>query len=62
MIPFAFSNFSNMKIVLAVVATIALAAVVSAGGYGKGYGGKLVILLYIYIHQFIVFYEQLSVR
>ena len=31
-----------MNIVLAVVVTLALAAVVSAGGYGKGYGGKLI--------------------
>jgi hypothetical protein len=31
-----------MKIVLAVVVTLALAAVVSAGGYGKGYGGKII--------------------
>ena len=28
-----------MKAILAVVLTLALAAVASAGGYGKGYGG-----------------------
>ena len=35
-----------MKITLVVVATIILAAVVSVGGYGTGYGGKIIIVWY----------------
>ena len=33
-----------MRFILAVVATVVLAAVVSAGGYGKGHGGKALVI------------------
>ena len=34
----------KMRFILAVVATVVLAAVVSAGGYGKGHGGKVLVI------------------